>query len=279
MIFKPKTNLVDQPYPLLQLKINGTVIKNVKHTTFLGVTIDENLNWDQHIKDLKRKLYHSLSTLSYIKKSVPDHILKDLYCTLFESHLTYCISVYGGSSQSKIDSLHKIQKKMLRILFGDTDAYNEKFKTCGRCREFNNQVLGEEFYRKEHTKPLFKKYNILTVQNLYHFHTFMEIFKILKYRLPTSLLNHYQFSRRSYLTYVKILPPPPDNQFLYKSAIIWNTLRAKLNINDLSVSLSIVKKQLKTSLFNNQHAHHDVEWIPTLDFNIGKLSSMSLSML
>ena len=271
MIFKPKNNVIDQPYPLLQLKINDTVIKHVSHTKFLGVTIDEKLNWDQHIKDLKRKLYHSLSTLSFIKKTVPENLLKDLYCTLFESHLTYCISVFGGTTQSKLEPLHKLQKKMIRILFGDTEAYKEKFKTCARTRILEDQILGEAFYRKEHTKPLFQKLEILTVQNLYHYYTFMETFKILKQRSPLPLLENYKFSRRSYLTYVKILPSTPDNQFLYKSAIIWNTLRAKLNINDLSASSSSVKKQLKTSLLKNQHAHHDIEWLPCLDFNIGKL--------
>ena len=95
IIFKPKTNLVDQPYPYLDLKINGTSIKRVTHTKFLGVTIDEDLSWNQHITQLKRKLYHATSTLSNIRKYVPEEKRKDLYHTIFESNLTYCISAWG----------------------------------------------------------------------------------------------------------------------------------------------------------------------------------------
>ena len=37
------------PKPVLKLKIGNHVIKKVTHTKFLGVTIDENLSWDNHI--------------------------------------------------------------------------------------------------------------------------------------------------------------------------------------------------------------------------------------
>ena len=110
ILFRPKTKKVDQPDPFLGLKIGNTVIKQVKHTKFLGVTIDENLNWEQHTKDLKRKLYYSISTLSYLRKNIPEHLYKDIYYTLFESHICYCISVNGGASTSTLTQIHKIQK-------------------------------------------------------------------------------------------------------------------------------------------------------------------------
>ena len=71
ILFKPNSKEIDQPYPDLHLNINGAIIKQVTHTKFLGVTIDEDLSWDQHITDLKRNLYYSLSTLNRIKDFVP----------------------------------------------------------------------------------------------------------------------------------------------------------------------------------------------------------------
>ena len=73
IIFRPKSKGVDQPYPFLELKIDDVVIKQVKFAKFLGVTIDENLSWDQHVKSLKRKLYYSISTLSHLRKNLPEH--------------------------------------------------------------------------------------------------------------------------------------------------------------------------------------------------------------
>ena len=159
----------------------------------------------------------------------------------------------------------------MRVLFGDIEAFKEKFKTCARTRPLDEQILGESFFAKEHTKPIFKEQGILAVQNLYIMHCFMETFKIFKFRTPTSLLVHYTFSSRKYLTYTKVLPPKPDNQFLYKSSILWNTIRGQLNINDLSTSCNTVKNMLKNALHENQHRHHITEWLSSHDFNVGKL--------
>ena len=37
------------------------------------------------------------------------------------------------------------QKKCIRILFGDTEAYKNKFMTCARSREYGSQILGDIF--------------------------------------------------------------------------------------------------------------------------------------
>ena len=271
ILFKPNSKYVDQPYPFLELKINDRVIKQVKSAKFLGVVIDENLNWEEHFKSLKRKLYYSISTLSYLRKNTPEHLHKEIYLTLFESHVVYCISSWGGASIKILSQIHMIQKKAIRVLFGDVEAFKDKFKTCCRVRELGSQILGDEFFIKEHTKPIFKKMGILAVQNLYSLHCFMEVFKILKFQCPSSLLASYTLSNRSYLTHINLLPPLPDNQFIYKSSIIWNIIRAKLDINDLSISTDIIRIRVRNILQKNQHHYHNTEWLQSHDFDLTKL--------
>ena len=270
--FKPGVKTVHEEgnLPNLNLKINGCCLKKVKKAKFLGVTIDETLCWDAHIKDVKRKLNYAIATLSRIKKYIPKYLHKDLYYTLFESHLSYCISVWGGLPQYKMNELHVIQKKCVRILFGDHEAYLDKFKTCVRARPMpkENQKLGPSFYEKENTKPLFKKHKLLAVQNLYNYHCFMEILKILKFRTPISLHALFTISHRSETT---LITPYPNPHFLYQSAIIWNSIRQKLALNDYSVSLGSVKANLKKILFHNQHQHDDNEWLKSHDFDIRKI--------
>ena len=82
------------------------------HTKFLGVTIDENLNWDIQVRECKRKLNYAIATLSRIKNCIPESLHKDLYYTLFESHLSYCISVWGGISDTALTQLHVVQKNV-----------------------------------------------------------------------------------------------------------------------------------------------------------------------
>ncbi len=93
--FKPTSKKNETNNDDLQLIIDDFNIKKVTHTKFLGITIDENLDWKQHLLDLKRKLYYALATLKRIRDCVPDQLHRDLYFTLFESHLSYGISVWG----------------------------------------------------------------------------------------------------------------------------------------------------------------------------------------
>ena len=137
-----------------------------------------------------------------------------------------------------------MQKKVIRILFGDLEAYKEKFRTCARSRTLEKQILDNVFYTKEHTKPLFEKHNILAVHNLYIYHTFMEVFRILKTQTPICLHSQYNISTRKYLTHIKINPPKPSKCFIYRSSVIWNTLRQKLDLTCMSTNASIVKNNL-----------------------------------
>ena len=87
---------------LICLKINNVVIKQVNEARFLGVTLDENLNWKSHIYKLSKKLSCSAGILNLIKDSIPEDLYKSLYFTLFESHLSYGITVWGGVSNNKL---------------------------------------------------------------------------------------------------------------------------------------------------------------------------------
>ena len=76
--------------------------------------------------------------------------------------MSYCISVFGHVCQTHSEKLFTVQKHCMKILFGDKQAYPEKFKTCYRTRPFDMQKAGAKFYEREHTKPLFYKNDILT---------------------------------------------------------------------------------------------------------------------
>ena len=136
----------------LLLSINGIVIKRVQETKFLGVIIDEKLKWGPHIKYLNSKLKCEIGKLYKMKGCLPTDLHANLYHTLFESHLGYGISVWGGSSVRKLEPLFITQKKCIRIMFGDNEAYRNKFMTCARSRSKEQQILGAEFYELEHRK-------------------------------------------------------------------------------------------------------------------------------
>ena len=120
--------------------------------------------------------------LSKIRYWIPkEHYLK-IYHALFESQLTYGISVWGGVSDSKLNKIFVLKKHCIRVLFGDRESYLAKFKTCARVRPRGSEKQGAEFYSREHTKPLFTEYNLLAVRNLYdHYFCTGDVFNYLRF--------------------------------------------------------------------------------------------------
>ena len=237
------------------LSINSKIIKRVKQTKFLGVIIDDKLSWKPHILSLNKKLSSACGRISQIRKYLPESLFKLIYHSLFESHLGYAISVWGGVSNSQLKPLFITQKKCIRILFGDRESFINKFMTCARSRPFKSQHLGTEFYIKESTKPLFTDKKILAVENLYRHRCLLELFKILKSRVPYSLFSSFTLSNRKDNL---LITPYPTNQFVYKSAWLWNEFRKITSLNFTS-SCSSVKNVLKNSLLSAQNRYGS-EW-------------------
>ena len=75
------------------------MIVRVTTAKFLGVIIDNNLNWKPHIEALNKKLRSACGRIYRIKKCLPAKLHKQIYHSLFESHLTFAISVWGGVSR------------------------------------------------------------------------------------------------------------------------------------------------------------------------------------
>jgi len=279
----------------LNLAIDGFIISRVKTTKFLGVLIDDKLTWKPHIEALNKKLRSACGRIYRIKGCLPVHLHKQIYHTLFESHLTFAISVWGGVSQNIIDPVFITQKRCIRMIFGDNDAYKDKYATCARSRPISCQVLkhgsqnnphtnrqakpcakcscmkrktskslikpfccqllDEEFYAKESTKPLFKQNELLTVHNLYRLRIIMEFFKIMKYRLPISLFSLFKRSDRRDN---RITPPRPTHHFVYKSSWLWNKFNETKNQLDFSTtSCSLLKSCLTKSLKDAQNRHEN----------------------
>ena len=207
--------------------INGHKITKVKSTKFLGIVIDDKLNWSAHLDYLTKKLRSVTGAICRIRRSIPVEYYKTIYSALFESHLIFGITVWGVAIKSiPSEKLFITQKHCIRVLFGDLDAYLEKHSTCARAREFGRQKLGSEFYKKEHTKPILNRLKLLAVQNLHKYHSVIEIFKIMKFRVPYSLYDLVNLSNRD--TSNLIILPQPSPTFLYQSSKMWNALHKNL---------------------------------------------------
>ena len=256
------------------LKLSNFKLKKVNKVKFLGVMIDDKITWDAQIEYLKEKLLSAIVIIKRIKKFIPEPEYLSLYNSLFKSHISYCISSWGGISNFKLEKIFSIQKRCMRLLFGNELNFDhaEYYQTCARARTYHQHIARKNF-TLEHSKPLFNDNKLLTLHHLYIYHTFLELFKVLKFQSPISISELFAFSRR-HSNMLLILPKVKNEtlkqNFVFQSSSIWNKLieklfnKCSLDSNgimipgstigsDLSTSISIVKNKLKGVLLETQN--------------------------
>ena len=104
--------------------------------------LDPLLSCKAHIQHLTKKLKVSFAIIKRICPYIPSQNYKSIYHRLFESHLSYCISVWGGVKRKLIEKIFVLQKSAVWYIFGDYDSFIDKFKTAARTRAFGEQYLG-----------------------------------------------------------------------------------------------------------------------------------------
>ena len=100
-----------KPSQSLRIKIDGTLIKQVDSTKYLGKTFDSNLTWKSHINELCLKLSKTVGILSKVRHFVDNHILVMLYYSLIYPFVTYGVHVWGLTFASFLTQLSIVQKK------------------------------------------------------------------------------------------------------------------------------------------------------------------------
>ena len=64
------------------LEINRTQIKLVKEFNFLGITINEYLDWNYHTIKIANKLSRAIGIMHKLRKNIPMQILKVIYSSM-----------------------------------------------------------------------------------------------------------------------------------------------------------------------------------------------------
>ena len=109
-------------------------LNRVSSTKFLGVIIDENLTWKNHIDAISKTISRNIGMLTKLKHFVPENILYSLYCTLILPYINYGVLIWGNTCKTYLDKIFKLQKWAIR-------------------------TISNSHYRS-HTGPLFSKFNI-----------------------------------------------------------------------------------------------------------------------
>ena len=130
-IFKSsQKNITNQPD---KIKFHNQEICRTSHIKFLGVIIDENLTWNNHINELCNKLKRLFHIFYNIRHLLSKDNIKTIYYALIYSRIKYGISVYGQACNTKMKRIQKLQNQLLKVLSGKkfrfpTDELHDEFE-------------------------------------------------------------------------------------------------------------------------------------------------------
>ena len=150
---------------LFRIKIINTEIERVSTFNFLGVIIDEHLNWKSHIDSICSTLSRTIGILCKLKHYLQLFILRTLYNSLFLSHCVYGILSWGSNTFR----VFKLQKKAVRMITNSKYNY--------------------------HTEPIFKSMRFLKIQDIYCLNVLKFYYQYCNGQLP-SYLQSFNFKAR-----------------------------------------------------------------------------------
>ena len=195
------------PETIDDISMNHNILTNVKSLLFLGITIDECLDWKIHIQNVVLKISRSIGILSKLKYILPKNVLLLLYNSLVLPHLTYCNIVWGNSYFSHLNKIRVLQKRAIRIITHS---------------EYNSP-----------SSPLFLKMKILPIQELitmntlifmYNFHTGHLPFLFKTLFVSNSCIHSYSTRQRSLLHKPPVRSTHALNSFQNVGISKWNNL-------------------------------------------------------
>ena len=206
-------------------------LERVSHTKFLGITVDDKLSWKPHIINISKIISRNIGIINRLKSHIPLSSLLTLYFSLILPYLNYGILAWGSAHQTLLDRLLLLQKKALRIICGVSPC--------------------------SHADPLFVRYKILKIKDLFFFQLGQFMFNyntnalpsIFDSMFPRNQSFHNYPTRRSNEFHLPLLRTLlAQNTFIYSGPRFWNSLSCDIKN---SLSLNSFKRKLKNFLLNS----------------------------
>lgn len=178
---------------------------------FLGVHIDENLDWNAHIKYLIKRLNNIHYSLRCIKPYVKGDVLRTVYLANFQSVMSYGLIFWGTGSN--IQEVFIVQKSVMRTIFG----------------------LGF----RESCRGRFRGFNVLTLTGLY-------IFNILIFMYKNMHLFNNLISPRERVLMLRF---PRHKLSIYEKSVLYSTIKL-FNGLPLNIREAVYFRSYKKLLFD-----------------------------
>ena len=142
---------------------------NTTSAKFLGIFIDEHLQWKDHIAQINKKISRALFCIKQVKHVLPQDCLRTLYFSLIYSHLSYGLLAWGNANPTFLNRTNMLQKRAIRIV--SKSNYNS------------------------HTEPLFRSNSVLKLCDMHQYESLMFMYDYKAHNLPISFDSTFPLNR------------------------------------------------------------------------------------
>ena len=83
------------------LILNNTALERVNYIKFLGVILDENINWNRHIELVESKISKNVGILYRASLYLNKECLKSIYFSFINSYISYYNIAWASTHQKQ----------------------------------------------------------------------------------------------------------------------------------------------------------------------------------
>ena len=163
----------------------GTAVTNVIEQKHLGIILDSDLSFEEHLTEKSIKAKQNIELIKHLSKCPPLKTLDQVYKTLVRPHLVYCDIIYHEPPQLNQPPLGKTLTSLMvrveRVQYQADPAVTGAWHGSNRCKLYGD--LGWE--------------------------------KISDYRMCSSILHIHNILNNKSPSYLKEKLPPNRRPFLY----------------------------------------------------------------
>ena len=111
--------LINNTKKSFQIKIGNETVSNSKYEKLLGVKVDHELNFNEHVSSLCKKASQKLNALSRIASCMTFDQRRLILNSFITSHFSYCPIVWMFHSRKLNERINHIHERALRIVYKD----------------------------------------------------------------------------------------------------------------------------------------------------------------
>jgi hypothetical protein len=223
MKFKYNTDSID-------IRIGGSKLDLLPSTKFLGVILDSNLNWKEHLSHTAKKISKSIGIISIARRNLNQKTLIQLYFAFIFPYLSYCTLIWGNSPAQTLWPVLRLQKIAFRLI--------------------------ANIPRRATSRPFCKKNNLLRLPDIFCYTAGIFMFKYTNSLLPPTFNNlftrnrsfHRYPTRTANLLRIPLVKTKIADKFITKSGVkIWNDIPELIKTTP---KIGLLKRKFKEFLLS-----------------------------